>query len=156
MVLTTFQLMQSMRNGVRTLSVKGPIDEKASFPNISPSERVIVDLVEVLRLNSTGTRTWCLWMASIPASAELVLENCPVIVVKNFTGIKGFLRPNCTINSFAVPFYSQETDERRDIIFRRGENFGNGIKIAIPKIKDSKGNVMEVDISPEQYFGFLS
>jgi hypothetical protein len=151
-----FQLKRTQDAGVTHLTLSGPIDESAKLPSLAEGEEAVVDLAGVSRLNSTGTRSWCMWMQAIPASAKIVFTNCPVIMVKNFVDIRGFLKPNCRVDSFAVPYYSVDTDERLDFILKRGEHFDSGGSLKLPSPKDSRGNEMELDVTSNKYFQFLS
>lgn len=155
MSVNPFNLRLAFHNGVKHIYVTGAIDEHARLPTITADEKVVIDFNEMRRLNSTGTRTWCLWMRSIPEGADIEFRNCPVILVKSFTAIQGFLKPSIKIQSFAVPYYSKTSNERTDFMLIRDLHFGDSLGISLPELKDSRGDVMEVDINEQIYFEFL-
>ena len=136
------------------IQVSGAIDETAVFSEFRSDGAVKVDLAGVTRINSVGMRIWCLWLQRFREPTDVVLINCPVIMVKNFSSIRGFLTNRCKVYSFAIPFYSAATGERRDYIATWGKDFSkNGLKL--PQLHDSKGNAMVLDVS-DSYFKFLT
>lgn len=151
-----FQFSESNLGSVTQLKFIGPIDEGAVFPKVQSNVRtLVIQMGEVTRLNSHGTRQWALWAKTIPAAAEVSLEECPVIFVKSFALIKGVLLPNMSVNSFYVPYFSDETGERKNVLVRRGVDFFDDGRINLPVHKDSKGGFMEVDALQPGYFAFL-
>lgn len=134
----------------------GQIDESASFPELKSEGLIKINLRGISRLNSVGTRAWCLWIQRFRAPAEIVLIECPVIMVKNFTLVKGFLNDRCRIYSFIVPYYSERTGERRDILLTWGKDFDSKGLLRLPEVTDKAGNPMEADVIPESYFAFIS
>ncbi len=104
-------------------------------------------------LNSLGTRTWVNWAQAIPPSVKVHLYECPMLFVKSFTMVKGFLRDNMQVQSFYVPFYSPETDENINFLAVRGVNFDD-TGVHLPKPMDSKGNAMEFDAG-KNYLSFI-
>lgn len=156
MAVSNFNLRQAFHNGVKHIYFDGPLDEWAKFPPIFKDEKTVLDFSGTTRINSTGTRHWVTWMSSIPADCDVHFVNCPVVLVKNFTVITGFLKKTVNIKSFAVPYYSEATDERRDFIAERGVHFNVGsASLSLPEFKDSKGNIMEIDVNKDVYFKFL-
>jgi hypothetical protein len=156
MSVSAFNLRLAFHNGVKHIYVNGAIDEHARLPKVTAEEKLVIDFGGTLRLNSTGTRTWCLWMRAIPEDADVEFKNCPVILVKSFTTIQGFLKPFIKIHSFAVPYYSKTTNERSDFMLIRDQHFGDDLGLSLPELKDSRGGVMQVDVNPQTYFGFLA
>ena len=137
------------------LQFAGSIDENTKFPPLKSGGRVSLNMRRVTGLNSNGTRSWCVWLAKQKPPLAIMLEEVPVLVVKSFTMVQGFLTPNTDVLSFFVPFYSDETGERNDFLAVKDRHYFPGGRLDLPQIKDSKGNVMELDVIPEHYFGFL-
>ena len=94
-------------------------------------------------------------MQKFRSPVEVLLVGCPPIVVKNFKSIKGFLNDRCRVFSFAVPFYSEILDERKDFMATFGKHFDTTGKVSLPEVLDSKGNLMVLDVDPVHYFSFL-
>lgn len=134
----------------------GQIDESAIFPDLKSEGLIKINLRGITRLNSVGTRTWCLWIQRFHAPAEIILLECPVIIVKNFTMVKGFLNDRCRIYSFIVPYYSEETGERKDVLLTWGRDFDAKGLFKLPEVTDKSGNAMEPDVIPESYFAFIN
>lgn len=141
-----------------TLVVKlsGDLAEGAVLPEIESEPKININVGKITKLNSYGTRLWCIWVNRFKEPTQMYLEECPVIFVKSFSMVKGFLPANMEVLSFYVPFYSDATGERQDFLALKGKHFFDGGKLDIPEVKDSKGNPMEMDIIPATYLAFLS
>ncbi len=153
MSLTQFGLIHSVEGGETVVTISGPIDETSNFDPAPRTGRIRINLAGVTRINSIGTRAWCLWMKDLRAPVELTLVDCPVVMVKNFTTINGFLSPHAKVLSFKVPFYSKKTSERRDVTVLAADVQRSGPK-NLPAPNDSQGGPMELD-SAESYFNFI-
>lgn len=73
--------------------------------------------------------------------------------------VAGFLPPKTEIESFFVPYYSEKTNEESLILFTKFleyKSVDGNIKISFPKVTDSQGNMMELDVLEENYFRFLN
>lgn len=151
-----FNVQISQNGAEQLITVSGYVNEYSKFPNITPTDKIIIDLEKVKGLNSVGTRSWCTWLKMMGPPAMVVLENCPVIFVKSFNQVKGSYPDNVKANSLIVPYYSDQTDERKDIVIKANEHFGTPNGLQLPTVHDSKGSEMEIDIIPDIYFAFLN
>ena len=59
------------------------------------------------------------------------------------------------VKSFVIPFFSDVSGESRDFIAVRGTHFDGKGRLNLTEIKDSQGNVMEMDVVPGMYLSFL-
>lgn len=134
--------------------LSGTFDETAVLPKIDLAPVIVVCLRNVVRLNSLGTRTWCDWVREVPASVQIHVENCPFTFVNAFNDVFGSHPRNLVVQSFFVPFVSEATGERRDILFQRGDHFDDDGNVRPPRVLDSLQRPMEMDVLPD-YFGFL-
>jgi hypothetical protein len=150
-----YEVLESQNANEIKLEVIGSLDESSMLPDRSRAEFIRLDLRQVKTINSTGVRNFVKWGELHKHVKSIKLENCPSIFVKNFSMITGFLKPNMTVVSFLVPFYCEETNESMEVTFLRDKDFDSQGNYKIPVIKDSQGNVMEVDVQPESFFGFL-
>lgn len=154
MGLTPFK-MKSWTEGATTfVEISGAIDERAQFAEVKPGENMTINLEGVDFINSVGTRAWCLWLQRFRAPTTITVVRAPVMMVKSFSSVKGFLTDRCVVQSFYIPFYSEKTGERKDFLMVRGTHFGDG-DIKFPELKDSSGVLMEMDVIPELYLGFV-
>lgn len=149
-----FEVRETANANEIKLEVIGSLDESAKLPERTNTPVIRLDLRQVNMINSTGVRNFIKWGDAHKGLRSIRLENCPAIFVKNFSMISDFLRPNMTVMSFIVPFYSEETNESLEIVFTKDKDFSDG-KYTIPKVKDSQGNDMQVDVNPDTFFGFL-
>lgn len=154
MAITPFKLKSWMDGNTTFVEITGAIDECAQFADVKYNEKMIINLEGVNFLNSVGTRSWCLWLQRFRAPVQISMVRCPVIMVKSFSSVKSFLTDRCTIDSFYVPFYSEKTGERKDFLAVRGSHFGE-TEIKLPELKDSAGDLMEIDVIPELYLLFI-
>ena len=152
----TFKMVEhALNSGENQVEISGYINESAIFTDVAQFATIRVSLGGVVGLNSPGTRNWCRWLKLIAPPTQVLLEKCPAIFVKAFSQVSGSLTENSKVMSFYVPFYSEKCGERTDILFVRDQHFGaNGIT-EMPKVVDSKNNLMELDVTPESYFLFL-
>ena len=149
-----FRLDSFAEGDTTYIEIAGPLDETSVFGDIRSDGTVKIDLLGVTRINSVGTRNWCLWLQRFRAPTQIVLINCPVVMVRNFSAISGFLTKLCRVSSFSVPFYSDATGERKDFLAEWGKHFGASGDIKLPQFKDSAGNLMDLDVG-DSYFNFL-
>jgi ABC-type transporter Mla MlaB component len=138
-----------------TLVLKGPLDEFAVLPVSTGSTQIRMDLKDVSHLNSSGIQIWCQWLNRQSTGVLIYMENCPFVIAKHFSTVRGVLTPNIVVESFFVPYYSSLTGERKDQLYRLGKEFYLDGSVHHPRVIDSKGNEMEMDIFPETYFSFL-
>lgn len=135
------------------VEISGALNEHAELPDLRMNLPIHINLKNLTMLNSLGTKTWVTWARRFRPPIAIHLEQCPPVFVKSFSMVKGFLTEVMHVDSFFVPFYSQATGERQDFLVVRGQHFDKGA-IKVPELKDSKGNVMEADVSGN-YFSFL-
>ena len=154
--MAQFQCVENQMGSASRLKFIGPIDETAHFPKITASAtNVSIHMGEVTRLNSNGTRQWVIWARTIPPATTVILEECPVIFVKSFALIKGVLLPNMQVHSFYVPYFSDASAERKNVLVRIGEDYFPDGRLKLPTVRDSKGATMDVDALQASYFAFL-
>lgn len=135
------------------LEFLGSLNEHAKLPAVTGKSRVRVNLRNLTGINSLGTKAWVTWSATMKAPVTIHLEECPVVFVKSFTIVKGFLADNMRVESFLIPFYSPQSGERTDFLVVRGRHFETTLD-KVPELKDSKGNLFELDIN-KAYLSFL-
>lgn len=155
MGLNPFHISTRVEGQTAIIELGGSIDETAVFGELRVADKVTIRLHKVTFLNSVGTRSWCLWLQRFRAPTVVSLEGCPPIMVKSFSVVKNFLTDRCTVSSFYIPFYSEATGEHMDFLAERNVHFGTDGQVKIPELRDSKGNVMEMDVVPDSYFAFL-
>ena len=137
------------------VKMAGVIDEHARLPEFTPAPIVVVHLAKVTAINSVGSRAWLGWLQRLRPPIKVQLEECPVVFVKSFNMVRGFLTPTCEVTSFYVPYYSEDTGERKDVLAIKGRHFDVGAQIRIPPPVDSRGAPMELDVVESSYLAFL-
>lgn len=156
--MSGFKMAQEKEGEVLKLSIDGHIDEESAFEAL-PLEGVsslVVDLGKVTAINSVGIREWIKWSKGLSSVPSISIENCPKVVVDQVNMVAGFLPPNAKMESFFVPYYSDESGEEVMVLFKRGEHFDDNGVNAPEGLKDSEGNEMEIDVIEAKYFKFLN
>lgn len=138
------------------LSLAGVIDEDVDFTNydISKFTSLHLNLKDIKSINSCGIREWIKWMASSQASS-IVFENCPKVIVDQINMVQGFLPSQAKVQSFFVPYFSEDSGEEKNVLFQYGTEFDDSGLKQEPEVKDASGNLMEMDIVEAKYFKFL-
>jgi hypothetical protein len=137
------------------LEISGAIDNAAKFPSIRAKKKLILKFSDVTLMNSYGIKIWCKWAVEHKDLPAVFLEECPFVFAKNFSSIRGFLGSNMKVRSFYVPYYNDESHETKNILMIVGKNFTEDGVYSLPKVVDSKGAEMEIDIDKSSYFQFL-
>ena len=136
------------------IELVGHLDETGSFPTFRDSKPIRLKCLGLKSINSFGVKIWCQWVKAHEGSV-VSLDHCPFVLVRHFKAVKNFLTPNMSVVSFYVPYVSDETSEKNDILYLREIDFTPSGKVTIKKVFDSNGNEMEIDVNEKSYFGFL-
>jgi anti-anti-sigma regulatory factor len=139
------------------VKLQGHIDEDAQFSNLGldGAQKVIVDLETVTAINSCGIREWVKWIRTAPSSAQVVYQKCPKVIVDQINMVAGFLPDNGKVESFFVPYYSEDSGNEKMILFSEGKEFKQGEVFPPAAVKDQDGTEMEMDVIEAKYFKFL-
>ena len=152
-------MADAFRAKVSTLADKtlvqlgGQLCEETQLPELKLNLPIHIDFNEITRINSRGIKIWCQWIIQFKPPVRLHFEQCPAIVIKTFNLVKGCIPRIAEVDSFYVPLYSSQTSERKDVLVKRGKEYVHAT-VRVPEQKDSKGNVMELDVH-ESYWAFL-
>lgn len=87
---------------------------------------------------------------------KITLTHCPKVFIDQVNMVKGFLPGNCVIESFYVPYYSEQTSQEKKILFQKNVNFPEKKINYNPKTVGNDGVIYEIDIIPGKYFKFLT
>jgi hypothetical protein len=154
------QFKAEKQQGTEGLTVKlsGHIDEDATFNGLelTSANQVVLELEGVTAINSCGIREWIKWIRTAPNGAKIVYKKCPKVIVDQINMVAGFLPDNGKVESFFVPYYSDESGNEKMILFQEGKEF-KGTEVFPPQqIKDESGSEMEMDVIEAKYFKFLN
>lgn len=139
------------------IEITGSIDENAHLDqcDLSLSSGIIeLDLSNVITINSCGIREWIRWLSK-PNYKKIILKKCPKVIVDQMNMVEEFIPVRCEIESFFVPYFSDQSGEEKSVLLVKGIDFETD-KILLPKdVKDSFGQIMDLDILENKYFKFL-
>jgi eukaryotic-like serine/threonine-protein kinase len=142
------------KQGDTTLaSLAGDITEESDFSTIvnCGTPKVVLDLADIRRINSTGVREWIKFVTSLAKSGKIFrLERCSVAIVHQLNMISNF-RGGGEVRSVLAPYYCPECDH----------NHLHLVDVSAPTAKieatlpcPSCGADMEFDELPDSYLSF--
>lgn len=143
----------------RVLYISGHIDEDVTFNDIliEGSGDLYIDFKGIQSINSCGIREWIKWITPVSEGNSIRFKNCPKIIVDQINMVSGFLPKNAKVRSFYVPYYCEETDVEKMILFSEGQEYSDGVVNAPSEIQDEQtGKEMEMDVIEGKYFKFLN
>ncbi len=138
------------------VKVTGTIDEDVDFGlfSLEGAQQIELLLNDVKSINSCGIREWIKWIGSA-GQVPVVYHECPKIIVDQINMVQGFLPTLGKVQSFYVPFYSEDSGNEKNILFTNGKEFDESGGLHVPSIKDESGQEMEMDVVEAKYFKFL-
>lgn len=156
--MSKLSFQQKKENNKINISVFGQIDEDADFStiNLQNYQEIELDLNKVKAINSCGIREWINWINQGNAAQFIYYKNCPKVIVDQINMVEGFLPTNGKVKSFYVPYYSEETEEEKNVLFTYGKEFDDKNINPPSDVVDKRGNAMEMDILEAKYFKFIS
>ncbi|NCN95456.1 MAG: hypothetical protein GW917_01910 [Bdellovibrionales bacterium] len=156
--MSGFKMSHSKDGEILKISIDGHIDEESSFEELDLNgvAKMEVDLGKVSAINSVGIREWIKWSKTLASVPLIQIDNCPKVVVDQVNMVAGFLPPNAKMESFFVPYYSDDSGEEMMVLFKKGEHFDESGVRPPEGLKDSEGNEMEIDVIEAKYFKFLN
>lgn len=158
--MSTFSYAIKKTDGALELSLKGAIDENATFPTLELQgvEALVVDFQGINHLNSLGIQRWVHFISKIRSERseiEIIYQNCPRNVVQQINTVGDFIPEDARVASFFVPYYCEECSHDESIIYREGQEI-NGDEVTYPEVVCPEcKEPMEPDIMPKNYFSFL-
>lgn len=154
--MSKFSLNIDKAGSVWQVKVMGTIDEDVDFGLYSLEGAPAVEMLlsEVKSINSCGIREWIKWIGTA-GQVPVVYNECPKIIVDQINMVQGFLPAMGKVQSFFVPFYSEESGNEKNVLFSSGQEFDESGGIKVPSIKDESGQDMEMDVVEAKYFKFL-
>jgi hypothetical protein len=155
--MSKFAFQKSTEGDATVFHFQGHIDEDASFANLDfgGAMKIVVSLEKVSAINSCGIREWIKWIRTAPAGSQITYRKCPKVIVDQINMVSGFLPENGKVESFYVPYYSENAGTEKMILFETGVHFADGKINAPDEVKDDAGEVMEMDVIEAKYFKFL-
>ncbi len=150
-----FEFIRQENGGKLEIKIIGIIDEDTDFQTcpIAEAKEIHLKLKDIKSINSCGIREWIKWLAQNPMAKTFWYE-CPKVIVDQINLVDGFLPPNSLVESFFVPYFNEESEEEKQMLFTRGKEFSDS-NLQSPEVKDSSGNLMEMDVIEAKYFKFL-
>jgi hypothetical protein len=139
--------------------INKPILSRGTLKEItltSTQKEIHIILGELISFNSLGIREWILWLAPLKTRNDLkiFLHECSPITMRQINMLTDFLPANAEVCSFYVPYISDTSGESKAVLFTKGKEYDQK-KVDLPKVFDSQGGLMELDVIEKTYFQFL-
>ncbi len=141
--------------GLMKIQFFGSIDENFEFPSFDKVPALVqLDLSKVTGINSRGIRDWIDWISRF-INTRLELHQCPKLIIDQINMVQDFVPSAALVMSFFVPYYCEDSEEEKQVLFKRGTEFEKGQVNPPANVKDSAGNTMEIDVIESKFFQFL-
>lgn len=149
-----FKLEQGLKEGRRTVLLKGVIDEDSDFsPILKLKGPIVFNFRFVTAINSCGVRNWVNFLKQI-SDWEIYYEDCPPLVVRQLNMVPSFVGHAQVISVFGA--YVCDVCDAEKMVLIQQERFKKGV-VNIPEAiecESCKKGEMEFDGQPQQYFSF--
>jgi len=147
-----FQVKSQIEGKKINAELSGAINEDASLEQIpSGFEQYVFDFNNVNLINSCGIRDWIGLLDRLGSNVKITYKRCPQIIIEQINMVKGFIRPNTSIENFYAPYFDPEPDQEIKVLIKTSD-IQNG---KAPVMKNGKGEPLEFDAIEDQYFFFL-
>jgi hypothetical protein len=104
-------------------------------------------------INSSGTREWTKLIGNAQ-HIEVTVSHCPKVFIDQVNTVEGFLTKNCRILSFYVPYFNEDTNVEKNLLFENGKNF-NESEIKINQSIVENDVRYNLDVIESTYFRFM-
>ena len=142
----------------QSVKLAGVIDEDNRLVELADkvsTGRALIDLGDVERINSCGTRDWVNWIAQLETRGiQPVLVECSPAIVAQLNLVKNFAG-NAIVKSFYVPYHCPECDEEKVLLVEVAD-LGPPPHEPPTCRCDECETMMDFDDMPSVYFAFLS
>lgn len=154
--MATTEIKSQVQNGILQIEIGGAIDEKFAthIATIPEANEISINLKNLKIINSTGIREWIKFMQK-RSKSKISFTECPKIFIDQVNMVQGFVPAADNILSFYVPYYNEDNDSEKSILFSKGKEYANK-KINLPKVMDDSGQEMEIDVVEGKYFKFIT
>ncbi len=138
------------------LKLVGVIDDSFPTANIQlPADKPIeINLNEIKMINSLGIREWIKFVNSVQ-SKNVSIVCCPKIFIDQVNMVQGFIPVEFKIKSFYVPYFNEDDDLEKSILYISGKDYGDGFLNVKSTINHESGAVLDIDVMEQKYFKFL-
>ena len=140
------------------VQMSGTIDEHAGdgFKSMMGirNGKVLLDMAQVVAINSIGVRGWLQFMRNFRLTHEVVLVRCPPDVIMQINMIPEFLGQG-KVESFSAPYFCADCKEGFQKEFSTSKSFDE-LVVALDKQPCGKCNAdSECDEAPSDFLYFL-
>ncbi len=160
-----FQVVKSGTKEETRFILSGPIIVVSVFPiqDVEGVQHLIMDLKDVILINSGGIRLWLQWMNGIKLLSPnliITLVHVPKVIIDQINTFRNFIPSPYIVKSLVVPYFCERCNLGQDELLERNVNFSEvaeDFNLKFPEVVCHHCNKpMELDVFPDQYFKFLN
>ncbi len=111
--------VEQRRGGASVIKLAGVLDENNKLRELADdvvNSKTLINLAGVERINSTGTRDWVNWLATLDAKGiQPILVACSPAVVMQLNAVRNFAG-NATVKSVQVPYHCAPCDRDKILL----------------------------------------
>lgn len=146
------------------LVLSGSIDEDSDFNTIPKIEKnlLLIDLSQVTMINSCGIRDWVKWTKTLAPHVQMHIKKCPKFIIDQINILQGFLPQNSLVLSFYMPYFCEDCNVEKQLLFERGVHFQEAtsekeafVDYDLEVLCDQCKTAMSMDVIPTKFFKFL-
>jgi anti-anti-sigma regulatory factor len=149
--------VEQRRGGSNVIKLAGTLDEHNELSQLVEqvgTGKVLINLAGVERINSSGTRDWVDWLASLDKKGiQPELVACSPAVVAQLNLVKNFAGKS-VVKSFQVPYHCASCTAEKLLLVTIAE-FGNFPPVAPDCACDACGKAMQFTDVTGTYFAFV-
>ena len=140
----------------KMIFVSGRIDDtfRETAEKLPLSGELNMNLKDLISINSSGIREWVVQMSKRSA-AIIHLYECTKPFIDQVNMVKDFIPGNARIMSFYVPYYNEENETEKNVLFVYNKDYTADQVMPLKPVVDEKGDAMELDVSEAKYFKFI-
>ena len=127
-----FLFEQSKKDAAVVVKLEGDITEESNFGKVDLKgiNSLQLETAKVQYINSAGVSNWVSWVRQAKQSepnVQLILCDVPYVLVKQVTGVSGFIPDGTKIRSLIVPYCCDTCNKVEEKLFRADTDFSSGI-----------------------------
>lgn len=149
-----FKLEPVMKGNVRTIMLRGVIDEDTDFNLLKKLPgSLIFNLRGITSINSCGVRNWVNFLKEV-ADRKVYYVECPPLIVRQMNMVPSFVGQARVVSVFGA-YVCEECESEKLVLIQEANFAGGNVEIEEALKCDScDDGEMEFDGHPKQYFAF--
>ena len=153
-----FEIEETKNVDQLLLTLTGELDEDVFLKDTPHTgfKNITVNFDKLVSINSCGVREWINWATKIHETTSVTVKLMPIVLVTQMNTVHGLFPLRTQVESFYVPYFCQDCDVIKNILFQNGTEFDNAIlKSDLKFTCEHCQKALEIDVNESKYFSFL-